>query len=156
MLKILPTAVGTTIDRWSNYIENIENKAINILENMEKYNIEKLYKQNLKKMRVENRVETLKGDSRDILIKLVKERREFDFIYVDGSHDAFDCYLDCELSWDLLVKGGIMGIDDYQYKLSEKDIIHKPFEGVNWFLEKHKKEYNLLLKNYRVFIQKTS
>lgn len=156
MLKILPNSFGTTIDRWANYIENIDSKSIDILKNMEKYNIEKIYKQNLKKMGVEHRVETLKGDSRDMLINLLKERREFDFIYVDGSHEAFDCYLDCELSWDLLVKGGIMGIDDYQYKFNEEDIIHKPFEGINWFLEKHKNEYSILLKNYRVFIQKTS
>jgi len=75
MLKILPNAVGTTIDRWTNYIENIDNKSIYILQNMEKYNIEKIYKQNLKKMGVEHRVETLKGDSRDVLINMVKERR---------------------------------------------------------------------------------
>ena len=103
-------------------------------------------------MGYEDRIETLKGESRDMLLKLIRENRKYDFIYVDGSHLAMDCYLDCELSWELLIKGGVMAIDDYMYKENSEDILQKPFKGVNHFLDKHK--YKLIFKNYRVFIEK--
>jgi len=158
ILKELPNSIATTIDRWENYIEYCNNNSIDILENIEQYDVENIYKKNIKNMGYQNRIETLKGNSRNILLQLIKNNRTFDFIYVDGSHTAFDCYLDCELSWNLLSKSGFMGIDDYMYKMNEENTIEnlldKPFVGVNQFLKNHENEFILLFKNYRVFIQK--
>jgi FkbM family methyltransferase len=154
MLKLLPNAKATTIDRWQNYIEECNNSEIDILKNMQEIGVENIYHQNIRRMGYENRIETLKGDSRDMLLKLIRENRKYDFIYVDGSHFAMDCYLDCELSWELLIKGGVLAIDDYLYKENSDNILQKPLEGVNHFLEKHKSEYKLIFKNYRVFIEK--
>lgn len=37
----------------------------------------------------------------------------FDFIYVDGSHDASDVLFDATLCWELLKPGGVIAFDDY-------------------------------------------
>ena len=85
---------------------------------------------------MENRVNVLKGDSFEILMKIVKENEMFDFIYVDGSHKCLDCYSDILLSWDLLNVGGILVIDDVSYN-KENGILESPFEAVFHFLKKY-------------------
>lgn len=37
----------------------------------------------------------------------------FDFIYIDGDHDALPVLTDCVLDWQLLKPGGIMAMDDW-------------------------------------------
>lgn len=159
MLKMLPNATATTIDRWQNYDEFNNNKSLEILNKIKENNVENVYFENIKTMNFQDRVETLKGESRDMLLTLIKNNHQkYNFIYVDGSHRAFDCFLDCELSWELLEKEGILAIDDYTYKMNEEHTLNtmfeKPFDGVNEFLERHKNEYITLIKNYRVFIKK--
>ena len=63
-----------------------------------------------------------------------------------------DSYSDLLLSFNLLNKGGVIGIDDY---LMNKDsLLDSPFSGVNYFLEKFKDKIIVLDKQYRVFIEK--
>jgi hypothetical protein len=62
--------------------------------------------------------------------------------------------LDCVLSWKILKTGGIMAIDDYQYKKDDKNILEIPFYGVNEFLKKYQNELKIISIGYRVFIQK--
>jgi hypothetical protein len=57
------------------------------------------------------------------------------------------------ISWRLLVRGGLLAIDDYLYN-TEGAIIDSPFEGINHFLKKHQHEIKILHKGYRVFLQK--
>jgi predicted O-methyltransferase YrrM len=52
------------------------------------------------------------------LIKLLEEEMwattpGFDWVYVDGSHEADDTFLDGELAWRLARKGAILIFDDY-------------------------------------------
>ena len=156
ILHRLPGSSGVAIDRWENYDEKYEQKTIDILKKIQTNNIEQIYRNNLKIANMESRVETLKGDSIEKLCELLVQKREFDFIYVDGSHRSYDCFADCILSWKLLAKDGIMAIDDYLYKTQEILTPEKerPFEGVNEFLEKYKGQYHVIDKNYRVFIRK--
>ena len=84
---------------------------------------------------------------------MMKENKIFDFIYIDGSHLAFDCYSDLMLSWRLLAKDGLLAIDNYLYN-TEGAFLDSPFEGVNHFLKKHGEEIKILHKGYRVFLQK--
>jgi predicted O-methyltransferase YrrM len=121
---------------------------------METINVEQIYYDNVKFMKMENRMNHLKGDSCDILLKLIKEERKFDFIYIAGSHKCIDCYADCLLGWQLLKSNGIMAIDDYLYDSSNRDILEVPLYGVEHFLNRYKNEYIILDKGYRVFIQK--
>jgi predicted O-methyltransferase YrrM len=39
----------------------------------------------------------------------------FDFVYVDGSHAAFDVLTDATLTWPLLRRGAMMVFDDYNW-----------------------------------------
>jgi predicted O-methyltransferase YrrM len=156
MLKYLPDATATVIDAWKNYSEkNNKNEEISYLKNIEELNVFKVFEQNVIKSNTLNRISAFKGDSADVLLNM-QNKTEFDFIYVDGSHRCIDCYVDCLLSWKLLSKGGILGIDDYLYNVNskEQDIFEIPYQGVNEFLEKIKDQYILLSKGYRVFIKK--
>jgi len=154
MLNYLPEAIGFTIDRWKNYNESVNNVNYNILSNIEENNTENIYFNNISIYNLSSRITTLKGDSTDMLLFLINNNHFFDFIYVDASHKAFNCYSDLILSWKLLNKNGILGIDDYLYKINENDNLDRPYEAVNHFLEKYKDEYELINKNYRVFIKK--
>lgn len=153
MLKRLPESYATVIDPWEDYKENINNKSIGILENMKKNNVENIFYENIKAVGFEKRVEVLKGDSTKILLNLIGNRL-FDFIYVDGSHLCLDCYSDMILAWKLLRKGGIMGVDDYLYKIDDADSLGKPFYAVEHFMDKFKNEIRVIDKGYRVFIEK--
>ena len=150
MLNYLPNSVATTIDAWKNYNEN----NIDILKNMEKYNAEKIFYENMIQSQLMERVSVFKGDSLSILLKFIKKEQFFDFIYVDGSHQCMNCYTDCLLGWNLLEKNGILAIDDYLYIVSKNDPFGSPGIGIDFFLEKIKGEYTMLHKGYRVFIKK--
>jgi predicted O-methyltransferase YrrM len=169
MLKYLPNAFAYTIDSWKNYSEKTrENTDIDILKNIEQLNVEQVFYQNVEKAGMKDRIKALKGDSSQILLNLIAESPVthkdkngvshmiwgFDFIYVDASHLCLDCFVDCLLSWKLLKKGGIMGIDDYMYNVGYRNVLEIPFEGVNRFLEKIEGQYKVLNKGYRLFIQK--
>lgn len=45
--------------------------------------------------------------------RICDEPIRFDFIYVDGDHDALPVLTDCVLAWQLLKPGGIMAMDDW-------------------------------------------
>jgi predicted O-methyltransferase YrrM len=154
MLNYLPNSIAFTIDRWKNYDESFDNKNHYKLNHIEENNTENIYYNNIKISNLSSRITTLKGDSANMLLYLIINNHFFDFIYVDASHKAFDCYSDLFLSWKLLNKNGILGIDDYLYKINENDNLDRPYEAVNHFLEKYKDEYEILNKNYRVFIKK--
>jgi hypothetical protein len=147
IINNIPNSIGIGLDMWSSYNEN------NLLENMDKLEIEKSFYKNISTFKLENRITGLKSDSTIALLDFIKNGKMFDFIYVDGSHLLLDCYSDLILSWSILEKGGIIGIDDYTYKY--QSILESPFEAVNHFLKKYEGKYKILYKGYRVFLQKS-
>ena len=93
----------------------------------------------------------------DLLLELICEKMQYDFIYVDGSHKCLDVYLDLFLSWQLLRKGGVMAIDDYMYnvdKIGEQPYEY-PYQAVKQFLKDNEGQYTLIDMDYRVFLEKT-
>ncbi len=148
IVEMIPGSKGTGIDTWSNYNEN-ENLT---LSRMEETKIIQSFLSNIMKAGLETRINGLKQESTIALLNMIKIGEKYDFIYVDGSHTLLDSYTDIVLAWDLLNKGGIMGIDDYLW--NNTDILNSPFEGVNAFLKKYEKEMNILSKEYRVFLEK--
>jgi tetratricopeptide (TPR) repeat protein len=156
IIKLIPNSMGVAIDLWSNYDENYSTHKTGIFDqinNMDDLGVEASFYKNVKTAGLEERITGIKGDSCDVLFSMLKENREFDFIYVDGSHLLLDCYADLILSWRLLAKGGMLAIDDYLYNVSES-VVDSPFEGVNKFLKKHQHEIKIIHKSYRVFVQK--
>ncbi|KAI0637646.1 glycosyl transferase [Trametes polyzona] len=81
----------------------------------------------------------------------------FDWVYVDGSHEADDTFLDGELSWRLARKGAVIVFDDYRWDKEPEESIHHPKRGVDAFLTLHKGEYELLSSDtqYQVVLRKT-
>ncbi|TDL23560.1 glycosyltransferase family 8 protein [Rickenella mellea] len=98
------------------------------------------------------------------LMKLLAEELErkegdsgFDWLYIDGSHEADDTFLDGELAWRLARKGAIMIFDDYHWDKEPEDSIHHPKRGIDAFLSLHDGEYRRLSDDgtYQRAIQKT-
>jgi len=148
-LELLPNSKACVIDKWENYNEN----NIDYLSSIKELNIEKVFYDNIKNVDIQDRVTVFKGDSSSVLIELQNTHKNyFDFIYVDGSHKMLDCYTDLLLSFNLLKKGGVLGIDDYLY--NKETVLDSPYEGVNHFLNKFIKEVKILSKEYRVFLEK--
>lgn len=61
------------------------------------------------------KLELHKGLSNKQLPKLIAQSMQeyFDFIYIDGSHQAHDVLIDAVLGFELLKPGGVMAFDDY-------------------------------------------
>ncbi|KAF8961161.1 glycosyltransferase family 8 protein [Flammula alnicola] len=80
----------------------------------------------------------------------------FDWIYIDGSHEAHDTMLDGELAWRLARKGAIVIFDDYHWDKEPEESIHHPKRGIEAFLTLHAGEYERLSDDahYQVILQK--
>jgi predicted O-methyltransferase YrrM len=151
IVKMIPGSRGVAIDSWTNYSEQQHATMNNMVEN----GVECAFYRNVAKSGLSSRISARKGDSYEILLEMNRMGEKYDFIYVDGSHLCLDVYLDLMLSWKLLNVGGIMAIDDYMFLVGDEfEILKRPFEAVNYFLEKCQDEITVLNKGYRLFIEK--
>lgn len=99
------------------------------------------------------KVEILKGVSKDRLISIQNRKNFYDFIYVDGGHTMKDVLSDLVLSFDLLKQGGIMAMDDYTWGI-ERPLNQRPQIGIEAFIIGWSDELNVIHKDYQVWIQK--
>lgn len=82
-----------------------------------------------------------------------KIETRFDFIYIDGDHTSHQVGKDAENAWKLLKPGGIMAFDDYRWGEDLKpELTPKP--AIDRFLAKYTGEYELLSKDYQVWIER--
>jgi hypothetical protein len=81
------------------------------------------------------RFSKLKGPSIEMLARLISEGHggSFDFVYIDGSHQAFHVLEDLVLSFRLCKKGGILACDDYTLFFG-RDILNCPKIGIDSFV----------------------
>ncbi|KAG9119365.1 hypothetical protein FRC07_005631 [Ceratobasidium sp. 392] len=98
------------------------------------------------------------------LIALIQEATNepgpgFDWVYIDGSHEASDTLLDGELAWRLARKGAIIVFDDYRWDRQPANSPHHPKRGVDTFMALHTGEFEVLSgKNegeYQMVLRKT-
>ncbi len=77
----------------------------------------------------------LKGQSHDQMIRLLASghRETFDFVYVDGSHQAPDVLGDLFLALQLCRVNGVIACDDYLWGEGNENILHRPKAGVDAF-----------------------
>ncbi|MBP0464667.1 class I SAM-dependent methyltransferase [Roseomonas sp. PWR1] len=84
----------------------------------------------------------------------------FDFVYVDGSHEAPDVLLDALLGFKLLKVGGILGFDDYWWHEAlpqGRDPIRTPKIAIDAFANIFcRKTETLWHPNHQVYLRKTS
>ena len=87
-----------------------------------------------------------RGLSGDILKTLTNDT--YDFIYVDGSHEAPDVLVDAVLTYGLLKRGGVIVFDDY----------NSGWEGVKYavdaFLRVYSPFFQVVRENYQLALVK--
>jgi predicted O-methyltransferase YrrM len=100
-----------------------------------------------------DRLEKIKASSAVALAELGIEGRRFDIAYIDGSHRAADVYSDGVLTWSILVRGGIMIFDDYEW--SDIPEPHRsPKLGIDRFLSAFDGQYRTVHCAYQVALEK--
>lgn len=104
-----------------------------------------------------------KGYSDAVLARLLAEGRRghFDFVYIDGSHQAPDVLADAVLGFRLLRVGGLMAFDDYLWSEDlpyGKDPLRCPKPAVDAFVNLNFRKLRVvqLPANYQLYVQKTS
>ena len=103
-----------------------------------------------------DRITKMKGYSQSVLPSLIRQNRQFDFIYVDGSHTAFNTHSDLQFAWALLKQGGVLAIDDYLYDpFHGQQPLETPKPAIDHFIASHAFEFTKISIGYRVFLQKT-
>ncbi|QXZ09998.1 class I SAM-dependent methyltransferase [Comamonas sp. Y33R10-2] len=84
----------------------------------------------------------------------------FDFIYVDGSHQAPDVLCDAVLAFRLLRVGGVLAFDDYLWAEQldgKKDLLHCPKPAIDAFVNLYINKLEILqTPMYQLYVQKTT
>ena len=94
---------------------------------------------------------------------------DYDFIYIDGDHNAQGVLRDMVMTWELLHVGGVMLVDDYEMEatdpwhyISHKEFLEYPranFQhpraAVDAFLSIYRGLYTKIIDNFQVGIVKT-
>lgn len=87
-------------------------------------------------------------------------RNYFDFIYVDGSHQAPDVLIDAVLSFCLLKVGGVIAFDDYLWSENlpyGKDPIRCPKVAIDAFTNIYARKTNIISAPlYQLYVEKVS
>jgi SAM-dependent methyltransferase len=136
-IHVVDTFAGSRDEAGMNWDENYDFDAL--------YNI---FVNNINEYK--NKVVIHRGLSGEILKKDF-EKNTFDFIYIDGSHTAYDVLQDAILCHSLLKSGGIMIFDDYGWK--DPNNLHptnSPELGINCFMLTHDNMYDCIMRGYQV------
>lgn len=144
------------IDTWQGGLEHIGRHDMNEAEAMFQHNM-KLAAERYPNMKIHQ----IKGLSHDMMIQLLAQGHQnyFDFVYVDGSHEAPDVLLDALLAHKLTKIGGVMAFDDYLWSpkpLTEQDhyLLVKP--AVDAYVNTFQRKVHVLngLPLYQLYVQK--
>jgi predicted O-methyltransferase YrrM len=112
--------------------------------------LHKIWKANVEEMKKDSQSVTFYQQRSDqVLPYLLMQSHRFDFIYIDGSHNAPDVLFDAVNCWHLLRPEGIMLFDDY----GGGDTVRNAADG---FLYCFQGKYKLLERGYQLAIQKLS
>ncbi len=78
---------------------------------------------------------------------------DLDFIYIDGDHTTKQVARDAINAWQCLKSGGILAFDDYLWG-QHLDAHLTPLPAIDAFLDEYAGRYDLLSKDYQVWLQK--
>jgi predicted O-methyltransferase YrrM len=129
------------------------------------HEVEKRFDRNIKiainKAEHQSSVIKLRGLSQAILPHLMADGNTgtFDFIYIDGSHQAPDVLADSVMAFYLLKVGGLLIFDDYLWymeKPGEQDMLNMPKPAIDAFLNIFQRKLQILMKMplYQIYAQK--
>ena len=95
-------------------------------------------------------VYTYMGSSRETIRR---QPELFDFVYIDGSHQAPDVLMDACLTFRMLKSGGVMVFDDYLWK-DVNGVLHQPKIAIDAFVNIFSDELDIVLLGYQLGIKK--
>ena len=83
-------------------------------------------------------------------------KKKFNLIYIDGSHEAQQVYRDLRNSWNCLEDDGVIICDDYFYgSLYDKQTEDMPAVSINKFLNENKEKIKIIcVNNTQIFFKK--
>lgn len=87
------------------------------------------------------------------------QRGSFDFIYIDGSHQAPDVLADAVLAFHLLRVGGVLAFDDYLWAEDlpgGPDPLRCPKPAIDAFVNLHFRKLRVLVTGLQLLAQKVS
>ena len=145
------------IDTWDGGAEHKEMKInMKLVEERFHKNTSLAIKNTSKKIELV----TFKDKSINALSKLITNHKSnyFDFIYIDGSHMASDVLSDAILSFELLKINGIIGFDDYLWKLpNSNNLLTNPKIAIDSFTNIFALRSAIFrTPNHQVYIKKTN
>jgi hypothetical protein len=111
MAENFPKAHITTIDTWEGSVEHEGNPEINFKKAKENFDHNAAL--------FGDRIRPITGKSFDVLMDLYKEGNKFNFVFIDGAHDAVSVNSDLILSFAMLTVGGLIYCDDYYWGFNE-------------------------------------
>jgi len=107
------------------------------------------------------------GKSFNVLNRYIVNYHTFDFIYIDGDHNAKGVLEDLVLSWRILNNNGFLLFDDYEMQAQDPwfYIMHKEFKkprinfihphvAIDAFLSMYRGLYEIIAFNYQLMVRK--
>lgn len=130
------------IDLWDMPNENSKSLTNNFQV------VEKKFDENL----LNYRFTKIKGDSVISMRNIFRQKINFDFIYIDGSHNGEDILSDSIDAFKILKPGGLIFFDDFlQF---EKDRQIQSYSGIEKFLELYKNYIEIVYFQNNLVIKK--
>jgi predicted O-methyltransferase YrrM len=114
-------------------------------------NLERIFDDNVMRTGHGSYVRKLVGFSQQILPSLAGE--EFDFIYIDGAHEAKFVIQDAMLCWNLLKKGAFMLFDDLNFTFLNNPE-QNTFRATDFFLSVFSDDLEILEKHHQLLIRR--
>jgi predicted O-methyltransferase YrrM len=136
------------VDTWEGGAEHV-NGEMSGAEDRFKHNID-LIMGNF----VDRDVQPIKSTSVDALGNLISYKKQFDFIYIDGSHLAKDVLTDACMAWPLLKPKGFMVFDDYSWKPPGFTLLQRPKVAVDAFINMFEDELQIAHSGYQLIVRK--
>ena len=99
-------------------------------------------------------VVSLKSTSVEALGAAIAHKKQFDFIYIDGSHLSKDVLTDACMSWPLLKDKGFMVFDDYMWRPPGFTILQRPKIAVDTFINMFEDELIVTHIGYQLIVRK--
>ena len=117
--------------------------------------IEQLFRANTAEVKKPGQtLEVIANMSFPALAQLIVDKRQYDFIYVDGSHNADDALADAVMCFGLLRPGGVMLFDDYLWEDGVSAYLGRPKQSIDAFVNMFYHRLKLGLVNYQLAIVK--
>jgi hypothetical protein len=136
-----PTSLLLDVDTWAGSEES-EHTQIDF---------DKVYEYYKERMEPYPNMRSVKNNSDNFFRNNVKQM--FDFIYVDGDHTTKQVARDAIGAWQCLKSEGILAFDDYMWGRDLPAHL-TPHPAIDAFLDDHVGEYELLTKEYQVWLKK--